>query len=234
MITLPPFDFLTTKEIKDAIRTFGKRAQARIKTLGKAFSEGGTMYGRKSYVLDKWGDFNTRTKGKSRKALENQLENALNILNAKTSTVKGIREMENKRMETFKKHHPNLPGEWDEERYKRAMTILGRIQSAEKGAAYDSDEQVALAFQLADNPQDEDKVIDMIINKDISSSDYFEELDFDEQRDYLSIEEDSPQEIGDEVENGADFTDTIMNKPVKRKASTKKAKPAGGRKREKK
>lgn len=218
---LPPIDFLSVKELKDIIHTLGKRAQSRIKALGKAFSPGGTQYGKKSYILDRYGDFNTKVKGKSKKALALQAQQALDILNAKTSTVKGIREMENKRMETFKKNHPGL-GNMDKDKYQRAMTILGRIQSAEKGAQYDSDEQLAMAYNMADMSQkDIDAVIDDIINKETSSSDYFSNLDFDEQRDFITLGDDDVQDYGDQ-ENEDITVNRQEKKKVQQKGSEKK------------
>lgn len=219
--SLPPIEFISVKELKNIIHTLGKRAMSRIKSLAKAFAPGGSQYGKKSYILDRYGDFNTKVKGKSKKALALQAQQALDILNAKSSTIKGIREMENKRMETFKKHHPGL-GDIDKDKYQRAMSILGRIQSAEKGAQYDSDEQLAMAYNMADmKKQDIDAVIDDIINRETSSSDYFQTLDFDEQRDFITLGDDDVQDYGDQ-ENEETTVNRQEKKKVQQKGSEKK------------
>lgn len=96
----------SVREMKNLLHTLGKRAQARIKSLEKAYGQGGSLAGRKSYVLDQYGDFNTKTKGLSENALRAKVEKAINILNAQTSTVAGVKDVDRRRYETYMRNHP--------------------------------------------------------------------------------------------------------------------------------
>ena len=227
--TLPSFATVSIQELKNIIHTAGKRALSRIRTLDKAFGKAGSLYGRKSYILDMYGDFNTQVKGKSKSALYLQAQKAYGILNAKSSTVKGIKEMDNQRMKTFQKHHPNIADVKDESKYKKAMQILGKLQAAERGTKYDSDEQVSLAYDLADQPDAAiDWVIDQINNGEYSSSDYFEGLSIQEQAGFLSVDEAGvqslPFDLDDSISDTENTTDTeFLNPDATRKASRKKS-----------
>lgn len=196
----PPAAFMTDKELRRAIHKYGKRALSRLKTLERAYGKGGQLYGRKSYVLDKFGDFNTVVKGKSRKALELQYDRAMAILNARSSTVKGVKEIDKERYSSFKKSHPNIEQTGDktkdnERKYQRAMSILGRIQAAERGTKYDSDEQVFMAYKLADQPDAYvDDVIDQIWAGDATSEDFFEGFNPADVEDYLPVYDDDPND----------------------------------------
>lgn len=202
-IEIPPAAFMSDKELRKAIHKYGKRAQSRLRTLEKAYNtKGGKLYGRKSYVLDRFGDFNTVVKGKSRKALELQLQNALEILNAKSSTVKGVLAIDKERFESFRKNHPGIDDsgskKQNQDKYVKAMKILGRIQAAERGTKYDSDEQVFMAYQLADQPENVvDDYLDQLWNGDLSSDDFFESFDVAETADYMPIYDDFVDEEGD-------------------------------------
>lgn len=212
-----PFD-MSLSDLKKAIHKYGKRALSRIRTLQKAYAPGGSLYGRKSFILDMYGDFNTVVKGKSEKALRLQLQHALDILGAKSSTVKGVKEIDAKRMKRFMENHPNArvarrdkdgnqrrnrEGETQtrkltRQEWENAMQILGKIQAAEKGAGYDSDEQLFMAYQLATDP---DKLsqfgytsIDDFLSSDgsldQSSRDFFIETPVTDSVEFFSKEDD--------------------------------------------
>lgn len=156
-----PSEFWTLSELKGYIQTMGKRAVSRIASLKKAYAPGGTLAGRQSYVLDRFGNLNTKTKGFSEKALRLKVEQIRNVLEAKSSTVKGVKEIDAQRMNTFKERHKNAKVEYKDksgrtrkraltkEEWERAMRIMGKIQAAEKGGKYDSNEQLYMAFKLA-------------------------------------------------------------------------------------
>lgn len=167
MIDINPF--ADRAELVGALRTFGKRAQARIKTLEKAYAPGGSMYGRKSYVLDMYGDIDTKTAGLSEQAIRNKVEKALKILEASTSTVKGVKDVDRRRYETFRKNHPEAKvtvfdkdGNPVKDRkgndktrpvtqkdYVRAMQIFNKLKTAENNAKFGYEEQMYAAFQMA-------------------------------------------------------------------------------------
>ncbi|MBR2017839.1 MAG: hypothetical protein IKA00_11225 [Prevotella sp.] len=186
---------MTDKELKKAIHTYGKRAMSRIRTLEKAYTTPkGTFYGRKSYILERYGDYNTVVKGKSRKALELSLNKAMAILNARSSTIKGMQEIDRERLETFKKNHPNIGRRNPEEKiddalWVRAMKIMGKLQAAEKGTKYDSDEQIFTAWQLAqeETSLDLDDFFEEAFDRIGSSSDYFASADLDDVLDFQSV-----------------------------------------------
>lgn len=232
---LPPYRNMTIKELKEQIHSYGKRALSRIRTLQKTFGENGKFYGDKSYILDTYGDFDTKVKGKSKSALYRQLDQAYSILNAQTSTVKGYSEWLKNKHDSFREHHPLLRDEngkdFDEDRYDRAMKFLGRLQSAEKGAGYDSDEQVALAYQYADkSEEDRDKLIADIINKETSTPQEWEKLSFDQQRIFLTVDEDAPQENGDQ-NNKSGHKNGVGADVETARASSEKRKSGADRKR---
>ena len=180
-----PIEFMTTKELRKALHSEGKRAQSRIKSLQKAFGEGGSMYGRKNPVLDRWGDFDTKVKGLSDEALRLKLETARRILEAKSSTVKGVKEIEKKRFDSFVENHPDLKIKTGGKRERRisrgqwvdAMKLLGKIQAAEKGGQYDSNEQMYMALQIALNSADNQGLTPENLFSDdgmaVSSADFF-------------------------------------------------------------
>lgn len=198
---------LSDKELKKAIHTYGKRAMSRLRTLEKAYSKGGKLYGDKSYILERYGDYNTVVKGKSRKALELSLYNALQILGSKSSTVKGVMQAKKERFDTFKKNHPNIgrqntDDKLDRDKYEKAMRILGKLQAAEKGTNYDSDEQVFTAFQLAKmRPDKVDKFLEDVMNGDTSSSEFFEDYDIDYTSTFEPLEDDSENPFDNEDDN---------------------------------
>lgn len=168
MITINPFS--SFKEIKKLFRTLGKRALARIRTLEKYYGEGGEFEGRKNYVLDTFKDFNTKTAGLSEKAMRLKLEQAAEILNAKTSTISGVRSVDRKRYESFMKNHidarelPELKKNGDPKKarkggfktkeitladYIRAMKIFDKLKNAENNAKFGYEEQMYAAFQIS-------------------------------------------------------------------------------------
>lgn len=159
-----PSEFWTMSELKGYIQTMGKRAVSRIASLKKAYAPGGTLAGRQSYVLDRFGNLNTKTKGFSEKALRLKAEQIRNVLEAKSSTVKGVKEIDAKRLAAFMENHPKVAEhgvQYTDKRgrvrtrkfskadWERAMKLMGKIQKAEKGAGYDSNEQLFMAFKLA-------------------------------------------------------------------------------------
>lgn len=206
-----PVEFWDLKDLKKYIQTVGKRAQSRIASLKKAYGPGGSLAGRQSYVLDRFGDLSTKTKGLSEKALRLKVDQIQRVMSAKSSTVKGVKEIDAKRMATFKERHRNAKVEYtdsrgrvrqralNKEEWERAMKIMGKIQAAEKGAKYDSNEQLYMAFKLA-TAKDTGKEIDErseTITADnfitesgdllISSSDFFARADPAETTDFLAL-----------------------------------------------
>lgn len=187
-----PTSFLTRKQMIDEIRSAGKRAQTRIKALKKAYGKGGEFYGRKSYILDKYSNFNVKTAGLSDAALALKVMQAREILNAKSSTITGMREIDKARFDTFKREHPNIKipdsdnplnkGQWE-----TAMKLLGRIQAAEMGAEYDSDEQIALAIKVATGQTNYTPAGLFDANGDllISSKDFFAQMPLEEQFEFI-------------------------------------------------
>ena len=209
-----PLDFLSGKELKSYIQSAGKTAQSRLKALEKAYSPGGSLAGRRSFVLDKYGDLNVKTKGLSEKALRLKAEQIREVLGAKSSTVKGVKEIDKQRMNTFKERHPNFKVKYQDKagrnrsrepsraEWERAMQILGKIQKAEKGGKYDSSEQLFMAFQLATGdavgitPENQEDYIDAdnFLNESgdmlIHSDAFFSAADLEDTLDFFSIDTD--------------------------------------------
>lgn len=214
--------FMSEGELKDYIRSAGKRAQARMKTLATAYGEGGTLYGRRSYVLDKYGDFNVKTKGLSKKALKMKAIKAAEILNAKSSTVAGVKDIDRRRYETFKRRRGDYfdrpapapsPGAastgadphatyqsqagLDESTWEQAMQNVGKIQAAEGTTRYDSWEQLYMAVSAARSGTSIDDLLDTF-----DSEMYFSQADVE---DTLAFMESSAPQEWTEVTEGTDL-----------------------------
>lgn len=193
-----------------------------MKTLATAYGEGGSLYGRRSYVLDKYGDFNVRTKGLSKKALKMKAIEAAEILNAKSSTVAGVKDIDRRRYETFKRRHGDYfdrpapappPGAGgaaadphatyqshaglDGDTWERAMQNMGKIQAAEGTTRYDSWEQLYMAVSAARSGTDIDDLMDAF-----DSEMYFSQADVE---DALAFMERSGPDEWTDVTEGTDL-----------------------------
>lgn len=214
-----PFEFYTAAQLINYIQTAGKRAQSRIVSLEKAYAPGGSLAGRQSYVLDRFGGLNTKTKGLSENALRLKAEQVRSVLEAKSSTVKGVKEIDRKRMETFKEQHPGAKVTYQDKRgrtrsrepnkreWERAMQIMGKLQRAEKDAKYDSNEQLFMAFKLATTAdagvmprgQEEQPIDDLLFNESgdllIHSDDFVAQSPLDEVLDFMEVNADEWESV---------------------------------------
>ncbi len=207
-----PLDFLSGSELKAYIQQVGKTAQSRLKSLEKAYAPGGSLAGRQSYILDKYGGLNTKTAGLSEKALRLKAQNIQDLMQAKSSTVKGVKDIDRRRLESFKENHPNFrmpkidkrgktqKREPTKAEWERAMQILGKIQKAEKGGKYDSNEQMFMAFSLAAGQdygiapegQDDTLSLDNFLNESgemiVHSNDFFSAANIEDTLDFMDID----------------------------------------------
>jgi len=130
----------TREELLLLLRTLGKRAQTRIKTLSRYFSEGGSKYtGEINPVFDRYRDFDIKYLGVSQQGLYQKVKTAVDILNSKQSTYTEYKKLQNKAFETMKKNHPKLKNmSFDE--WRAMTTYMGQWQSAHEGEQYDSEQ----------------------------------------------------------------------------------------------
>ena len=133
----------TEGELKSMIRTLGKRAQTRIKTLSRYFDERGRKYtGKINPIYERYLGYDIKTAGLSWTALYTKVKDAVAILNSKQSTYTGYQQSLNKAYESFIAHHPKLKNmsfdEWD-----RYTKFMGAFQRAHKDEQYDSEQLVS-------------------------------------------------------------------------------------------
>lgn len=130
------------EELKQLLRTLGKRAQTRLKTLSRYFEEGGKKYtGNINPVYERYKGFNVQASGLSYTSLYTKVKTAIEILNSKQSTYTGYNQIVNQSYESFKKSHPKLKNmtfdEWD-----RYVKFMGAYQRAHQDEQFDSEQLV--------------------------------------------------------------------------------------------
>lgn len=161
------------KELKAYIQSAGKRAQARHKTLEKAYRQGGSMEGKKSPLLEKYPKMDTKVKGLSRNALAKKAAEISKFLTSKSSTVAGVKAIEKERaatMERKAKERAEAKGEKYRKRSKKKSEqywsevgkIMGKLQQAGKQGDYDSNETLDLAEEAVKDGQTADTVLDWL------------------------------------------------------------------------
>lgn len=139
----------TKDELLLLLRTLGKRAQTRIKTLSRYFDESGKKYtGEINPVYDRYRNYDIKYQGASQSGLYKKVKDAIDILNAKQSTYSGYKKQMSKAFETLKKNHPKLKDLTLEE-WKAYTTYMGQWQSAHEGEQYDSEQLLANARWMA-------------------------------------------------------------------------------------
>lgn len=121
------------------LRTLGKRAQTRLKTLSTYFSERGKRYtGEINPIYDRYKGFDIRYQGVSYQGLQSKVYTAIDILNARQSTYTGYRQLQNIAFENLKKNHPKLK-DLTFDQWKVMVIYMGAWQSAHEGEQYDSE-----------------------------------------------------------------------------------------------
>lgn len=135
----------TKEELLLLLRTLGKRAQTRIKTLSRYFNETGKKYtGEINPMYERYRNYDIKYLGVSQQGLYKKVKDAITILNSNQSTYTGYKKQQSKAFETFKKNHPKLKDLALEE-WKAYTTYMGQWQSAHEGEQYDSEQLVANA-----------------------------------------------------------------------------------------
>nr|DAJ59825.1 MAG TPA: hypothetical protein [Caudoviricetes sp.] len=135
----------TKEETLLLLRTLGKRAQTRLKTLSTYFNERGKRYtGEINPIYDRYKGYDIRYQGVSMQALQKKVSTAIEILNAKQSTYTGYRQLQNRAFEKMKENHPKLK-DLTFEQWKAMTTYMGAWQSAHEGEQYDSEQLLAYA-----------------------------------------------------------------------------------------
>lgn len=135
----------TKEETLLLLRTLGKRAQTRLKTLSTYFNERGKRYtGEINPIYDRYKGYDIRYQGVSMQALRKKVSTAIEILNAKQSTYTVYRQLQNRAFEKMKENHPKLK-DLTFEQWKAMTTYMGTWQSAHEGEQYDSEQLLAYA-----------------------------------------------------------------------------------------
>lgn len=129
----------TKQELLLLLRTLGKRAQTRLKTLSTYFDERGKKYtGKINPVYDRYKGFDIRYQGLSTQALFKKVRTAVEILNAKQSTYTGYAKLQHTAYEKMLANHPKLKNmSFDE--WQAMVVYMGAWQSAHEGEQYDSE-----------------------------------------------------------------------------------------------
>lgn len=129
----------TKQELLLLLRTLGKRAQTRLKTLSTYFDERGKRYtGKINPVYDRYKGYDIRYQGLSTQALFKKVRTAVDILNAKQSTYTGYSKLQHTAYEKMIENHPKLKNMTFDE-WQAMVVYMGAWQSAHEGEQYDSE-----------------------------------------------------------------------------------------------
>lgn len=129
----------TKQELLLLLRTLGKRAQTRLKTLSTYFDERGRKYtGKINPVYDRYKGYDIRYQGLSTQALFKKVRTAVDILNAKQSTYTGYTKLQHTVYEKLIENHPKLKNMTFDE-WQAMVVYMGAWQSAHEGEQYDSE-----------------------------------------------------------------------------------------------
>lgn len=129
----------TKQELLLLLRTLGKRAQTRLKTLSTYFDERGKRYtGKINPVYDRYKGYDIRYQGLSTQALFKKVRTAVDILNAKQSTYTGYNKLQHTAYEKLIENHPKLKNMTFDE-WQAMVVYMGAWQSAHEGEQYDSE-----------------------------------------------------------------------------------------------
>lgn len=129
----------TKQELLLLLRTLGKRAQTRLKTLSTYFSERGKKYtGQINPVYDRYKGFDIRYQGLSTQALYKKVRTAIDILNAKQSTYSGYVKLQHNAFIKLKENYPKLK-DLTFDQWQAMVVYMGMWQSAHEGEQYDSE-----------------------------------------------------------------------------------------------
>ena len=129
----------TKQELLLLLRTLGKRAQTRLKTLSTYFDERGKRYtGKINPVYDRYKGYDIRYQGLSTQALFKKVRTAVDILNAKQSTYTGYTKLQHTAYEKLIENHPKLKNMTFDE-WQVMVVYMGAWQSAHEGEQYDSE-----------------------------------------------------------------------------------------------
>ena len=127
------------QELLLLLRTLGKRAQTRLKTLSTYFDERGKKYtGKINPIYDRFKGFDIKYQGLSTQALFKKVKTAIDILNAKQSTYTGYNKLQHTAYEKLIANRPKLKNmSFDE--WQAMVVYMGAWQSAHEGEQYDSE-----------------------------------------------------------------------------------------------
>lgn len=129
----------TKQELLLLLRTLGKRAQTRLKTLSTYFDERGKRYtGKINPVYERYKGYDIRYQGLSTQALFKKVRTAVDILNAKQSTYTGYTKLQHTAYEKLIENHPKLKNMTFDE-WQAMVVYMGAWQSAHEGEQYDSE-----------------------------------------------------------------------------------------------
>ena len=129
----------TKQELLLLLRTLGKRAQTRLKTLSTYFDERGRKYtGKINPIYDRYKGYDIKYQGLSAQALHKKVMTAVDILNAKQSTYSGYNKLQHTAYEKMIANHPKLKNMTFDE-WEAMVVYMGMWQSAHEGEQYDSE-----------------------------------------------------------------------------------------------
>ena len=129
----------TKQELLLLLRTLGKRAQTRLKTLSTYFSERGKKFtGQINPIYDRYKGFDIKYQGLSTQALYKKVRTAIDILNAKQSTYTGYVKLQHTAYNKLKENHSKLK-DLSFDQWQAMVVYMGMWQSAHEGEQYDSE-----------------------------------------------------------------------------------------------
>lgn len=180
---------LLEREYRSLVKEFNERAKE-IKKAGKTSK---TVDYIKSTIslsaIGKRGNLLHRLKSRKISNYEEAIQLLKKVRNWKSSTLEGVKEIENQRIETMKENYPELDRMSDNE-INEILTFLGSVKGVESKNKYDSDQLIlALGMQKIDNRNKSIKdIYDEMQESDKTMADYIRNsLEKNKDKDWISF-----------------------------------------------
>lgn len=180
---------LLEREYRSLAKEFNERAKE-IKKAGKASK---TVDYIKSTIssgaIGKRGNLLHRLKSRKISNYEEAIQLLKKVRNWKSSTLEGVTEIENQRIETMKENYPELDRMSDDE-INEILTFLGSVKGVESKNKYDSDQLIlALGMQKIDSRTKSIKdIYDEMQESDKTLADYIRNsLEKNKDKDWISF-----------------------------------------------
>lgn len=180
---------LLEREYRYLVKEFNERAKE-IKKAGKTSKTVDYIKSTiNSVAIGKRGNLLHRLKSRKISNYEEAIQLLKKVRNWKSSTLEGVTEIENQRIETMKENYPEL-GRMSDDEINEILTFLGSVKGIESKNKYDSDQLIlALGMQKIDSRNKSIKdIYDEMQESDKTLADYIRNsLEKNKDKDWISF-----------------------------------------------